>query len=373
MNKNRIQKLIALITVFCITTGAFAQLSQLGTLMTGGTKDATLILQEYLKPFGNSLGANLSAGWYNTAKVHKLLGVDLTFSLSIGLVPSGDKTFDPTKILAGTALPANVSRVITPANGLAPTIAGKNSSGPSLGYYYTVGANTFPIASYSTPKGLGVGFIPSPMLQLSIGLIKETSLSFRYVPTTKIGNVGQIGLWGIGIQHGLKQWIPVVSRVPFVNLTFQAGYTKLSNSENISFTPSDLTGVTDQTAAAVSWKGQKMDLTVSNFTANIIASVDIPVITVYGGVGLSSSKTDLGLLGNYPIPTFDPVQGKSVVTAASVVKDPIKVHIGSNDGNLTKPRLSAGLMLKLGPIHIHGDYTYAYYSIVSAGLGISIR
>jgi hypothetical protein len=368
MNKKGIQKLIATFAVICITTGGYAQLDQVGKLMAGGASDATKLLQEYLKPFGNSLGANLSAGWYNTAKVHKLGGFDLTFSLSFAIVPAGDKSFDPTKIgLAANSISGNS----------APTLSGKRSAGPIIGYTQTVGANTYSIASYNSPKGFGIGVIPSPMLQLTVGLIKETSLSFRYIPTTniKIGNadVGKIGLWGIGIQHGLKQWIPVVSRVPFLNLTFQAGYTKLSNSENISFTPADLQGVTDQTAGAVSWAGQKMDLNVSNFTANVIASVDIPVISVYGGIGISSSKTDMSLLGNYPIPTFDPVQLKSVVNASGVVKDPIKTHIGSNDGNLTKPRLSAGLKFKLGPLHIHFDYTRAYYSIVSAGIGISFR
>jgi hypothetical protein len=365
MDKIRIHKLIAIIAVFCVTSSAYCQLSQLGILLASGQSDATKLLQQYLKPMGNSLGANLSAGWYNTAKVHKLLGFDLTFSLSFAMVPSGDKSFDPSKI--GLSPFASV----TPVGKMAPTLSGARSQGPTISY--VVAGQT--LASYSTPKGLGVGFVPSPMLQLTVGLIKETSLSFRYVPTTKIGSFGSIGLWGIGIQHGLKQWIPVVSRVPFLNLTFQAGYTKLSNSDNISIVPNDI-GSLDQTSAPVTWSGQKMDLTVSNFTANILASIDIPVITVYGGVGISSSKTDVSLLGYYPIPSnYDIATSKGIVnnSNATTMKDPIKAHIGNNDGSLTKPRLSAGLKFKLGPIHIHGDYTYAYYSIVSAGIGISIR
>jgi hypothetical protein len=282
-------------------------------------------------------------------------------------VPSGDKYYNPTKLgLTANSISGNS----------APSISGSSKSLPTIAYTQTVGASTYTIASYKVPNGVGIGFVPSPMLQLSVGLIKETALSFRFVPTTKIGNEAQIGLWGIGIQHGLKQWIPVVSRIPFVNLTFQAGYTKLSSNVKMGIKPSDL-NAEDQTSPQVNWtSSQKMDLTVSNFTANIIASIDIPVITVYGGVGISSSKTDLNLLGYYPIPSsYDIAAGKGIVNSSNLaaMKDPIKMHIGSNDGSLTKPRLSAGLKLKLGPVHIHGDYTYAYYSIVSVGLGISIR
>jgi len=365
MNKIRLQKLIAIIAIICVSSSAYSQLNQLSVLLASGSSDATKLIQEYLKPFGNSLGANLSAGWYNTAKVHKLGGFDLTFSLSVAMVPAADKSFDPGKI--GLSPFASV----TPAGKLSPTLSGANSNGPNFSYVF----QGHTLVSYALPKGTGVGIIPSPMLQLSVGLIKETSLSIRYVPSTKIGNFGSIGLWGIGVQHGLKQWIPVINKVPFLNLTFQAGYTKLSNSENIGIKPGDI-GSSDSTHDVNFWNGQKMNLTVTNFTANIIVSVDIPVITVYGGVGISSSKTNLALVGNYPIPSsYDPIHNEGIVnkTNATQMKDPIQAHIGSNDGSLTKPRLSAGLKLKLGPIHIHGDYTYAYYSILSVGLGVSIR
>jgi hypothetical protein len=366
MNKTGIRKLFASFVVICITTGGFAQMNQLGELMADGKGDATKLLQAYLKPFGNSLGANLSTGWYNTAKVHKLLGFDLTFSLSFAMVPAADKTFDPTKLgLAATSISGNS----------APTLSGPRTPGPTITYTQTVAGNPYTLASYSTPQGIGVGFIPSPMLQLTIGLIKETSLSFRYVPTTKIGDVGQIGLWGIGIQHGLKQWIPVISRVPFLNLTFQAGYTKLTSGADISITPADIDAI-DQTTSAISWSNQKMNLAVSNFTANIIASIDIPVISIYGGIGISSSKTDMNLTGYYPIPSsynFLTDQGIVNNSNAAEMKNPLSIHIGSNDGSLTKPRFSAGLKFKLAVIHIHFDYTYAYYSVASVGLGISFR
>jgi hypothetical protein len=45
----------------------------------------------------------------------------------------------------------------------------------------------------------------------------------------------------------------------------------------------------------------------------------------------------------------------------------------SMDGSPTKPRLNGGIKFKFAIITLHFDYTYANYSVVTAGLGISVR
>ena len=54
----------------------------------GGVEDAEAILQEYLKPYANILGSDLNAGWYNTARPHKLGGLDITATVSWARAPS---------------------------------------------------------------------------------------------------------------------------------------------------------------------------------------------------------------------------------------------------------------------------------------------
>ena len=63
-------------------------------MISGTTSDAGKLIPAYLKPYASAFGADLSGGWYNTAKPHKLLGFDLTFSLCTSVVPSSDKTFN---------------------------------------------------------------------------------------------------------------------------------------------------------------------------------------------------------------------------------------------------------------------------------------
>jgi len=342
-----------------------AQLKDIGTLVAGGPKDAEFLLQNYLKPFGNSIGANLSAGWYTTAKPHKLLGFDLTFTASMAMVPSADKNF---AVKASDLTQSGFNVAVTGAS--SPTFSGKKESGQTITYSTTYNGNDYTIASYKTPQGTGVSYVPAPMLKLGIGLIKGTEVMVRYVPKVGMGKYGDFNLWGLGLKHDLKQYIPVLSKVPIFNVSLMGGYTKMMTDANLSFMPEDLGVTVNNPPAESTWDNQKMKLGVSNWTVNLLVSADLPIITFYGGAGISSSKTSLKMKGNYPLPTFNTSSQEVEVTA---LPDPIDISIESSDGGITKPRLNAGFVLKLAVVHINFDYTYANYSILTAGLGISFR
>jgi len=341
-----------------------AQLKDIGTMISGSQQDAEKLFSAYLRPYSKAFGADLNGGWYNTAKTHKLGGFDLTFSISAAIVPSADKTFN----VADLKLSNN------PASALAPTIAGAKSAGPQLEYQKAVAGTTYTYAKFNTPKGTGVGIIPAPMLQLGIGLIKETDVTIRYMPNMNIGDYGGLRMWGVGIKHSLKQWIPGIKQAPFFHLSFFGGYTQLKTNANINFSPDFLVstlGPNTRGTLIKDYTNQQMQMNVNGFTANILASFDLPVITVYGGVGLSSSSTTLKLKGIYPL--ADVEGGKLLVDDKFAKTDPINIKMKSSDGSSTKPRLNAGVKFKFAIITLHFDYTYANYSIATAGLGISFR
>ena len=60
--------------------------------------DAANFLESYFSPIGESLGAGLNNGWYNTAKPHKLAGFDITLTLNTVSVPNETQHFDPNTI-----------------------------------------------------------------------------------------------------------------------------------------------------------------------------------------------------------------------------------------------------------------------------------
>jgi hypothetical protein len=87
------------------------------------------------------------------------------------------------------------------------------------------------------------------------------------------------------------------------------------------------------------------------------------------------TKTLVEINGNYPVPVFDPLDPDfGTVTNASVEQGQLKdIEIKNTDGSTTKPRLNAGIRFKFSVITLHFDYTYANYSVATAGFGISFR
>lgn len=370
--KSRIRSLQAGMILFCISImPSFAQVEDLGLMLTGGVDDAELMLTEYLRPFANALGANINGGWYNTAKVHPFGGFDITFTASVAFAPDEHLTYD----LSQLSLKALYD------DDIANSIAGGKNIGPELTYQQEILGNQVTYLQYDHPAGTGVHYIPSPMINAAVGLPKGFEIMGRYMPTIKIGNTAKAGIWGAGFKHDIKQWIPVLAKMPVLNLSIMYGYTNIKVNIQLDEINPDIIGATDLTTANVLFDNQNFDVVTQGHTANALVSANLPVVCFYGGVGVSITQTNLKLNGNYPVPTiitdpndpnFDPLF-MPVVRDQDVLNNPIDVEIKNQDGGTTKPRLNAGIRFKFAVITLHFDYTWANYSVATAGLGISIR
>jgi hypothetical protein len=351
-----------------IQSVTYAQMDNVNFLK-GGPADAQALFKEYLTPYANIFGADLNAGWYNSAKPHKLGGFDLTVTFNTAWAPPVARTFDASKLSLS-------SGAVISGDPISPTIAGKLSAPtPTLQYYETMPAplnTSVKVAEFNLPKGTGINMIPLPMAQLTIGLPFGTDVSVRYLPELPLGKAGTISLWGVGGRHSIIQHIPALKKLPILDITAQGGYTKLTTFANIDFSPSDLAPAVNQTTDNNQFADQKLEMTAAAWTANLIFSETLPIISFYQGIGVSSSKVDLGLKGFYPFPslaTSGPLAGQAVITDADVKKDPIQFEMA----NKMDLRLNAGLRLKLGVLTIQFDYTKANYSVFTTGLGISFR
>jgi len=359
---------LLLAVLVTVSSSIMAQFSQLGEVLSAGEDDAEKIFKAYLSPYANGVGAGLSTGWYNTAKPHKLGGFDVTVSFNVAIIPSAGQSYDANELNLGEASGLNVDVSGTSS----PTAAGKKNSGQQLTYSQNILGNDVQVAQLTLPKGTGFPYTPVPMVQAGVGLMKESELNFRYSPNIEWGNGSKVGLWGIGLKHGIKQWIPALKRLPVFDLTIQGGYTRLKSTSDLNFQATFYDGYADIVVDNPTYySNQELLLDVSNFTANLIVSGDFKIICLYGGVGISSTKADLSLKGNYPFPE---IQGTQVVVIEETAQqDPINTEIKNNDGSATKPRFNAGFRLKFAVVTLNFDYTYANYSVASAGLGISFR
>jgi hypothetical protein len=354
-----------LILIFC-TMPSLGQVEDIGLMLTAGVDDAELMLTEYLRPFANALGANINGGWYNTAKVHKLGGFDITFTASVAFAPDAHKTYDLNQLTLQALYDENIAN----------TIVGGKNSGPELRYYHELLDD--PYLQYDHPAGTGMNFIPSPMINAAVGLPKGFEIMGRYMPTVKIGKAAKAGIWGAGFKHDIKQWIPVLSRMPVFHLSVMYGYTNIKVNTKLDEITPEMIGAIDMTTSDVGFEDQNFDVVTQGHTANALVSANLPVVCLYGGVGLSITKTNLKLNGYYPVPIIitdpgDPNFGMPVVGNDEAELDPIDIKIKNQDGGITKPRLNAGIRFKFAVITLHFDYTWANYSVATAGFGINIR
>ncbi len=336
-------------------------------IIYGGIEDAEVILQEYLEPLANIIGSDLNAGWYNTARPHKLGGLDVTATVSWAKAPASALSYDITKL----TLNANVDISNT---SIAPTIAGEQDVRPVLSYSQVVdmGDGTFKeveYARYTVPNGTGVDFFPLPMAQLTVGLPFGTDVSARFVPQIGYKDYGEIGLWGVGGKHSISQWLPFPEKLEFLDVSVQGGYTKVYSSIHVVVEPQPDVEVDNYPGR--SWNDQFVVQKVEGWTVNLIASQTLPVITFYQGVGYASSLVELLLEGHYPIHTVitdldSPDLGK---TTYEIAENPISTKYE----NFNSLRINVGARIKLGVLTLHYDFTHTLYTTHSVGVGISFN
>jgi hypothetical protein len=309
-------------------------------LFTKNLDDAEKLIGAYIAPGMNAVSVGISQGWFNTAKNHKIAGIDITVTANGVAIPTDELFYEPGK-LGLTTVTLDPS---SPDYPKAPTIFGpdetpkfrENSSGQT----------------FDGPPGLDLkgnlhfNRIPVPMAHVGIGLPKNTDLKVRFTPDLQLGDESKIRVFGLGVMHDLKQWIPGIKLMPF-DLSGFVGFTKLKFQTDFS---GNFNG-TNQRAA----------FEVNTTTIQGIISKKFSVLTVYGAVGYNIAKSNLSILGTYDL-------NSDGDTNDTREKDPLNMEFGASG-----PRITAGMMLKLAVITLHADYSLQKYSCLSVGFGISVR
>ncbi len=340
MKTNRI--ILVLVVVLFAFTRSQSQ-SDIDKIIKGSTQDANTLVSGYLSPVLSLVGYGLNQGWYNTAKPHKVLGIDITGTISFIKIPNADLSYyvDNSKL-------ATIERLTGPGgnvqSGYSPTIFG-SSNAPTYGYKPGAllqfnGAPGVDLSSVPVIKNS----LPMPMLQLGLGLPKGFELKLRYVPTLKFGNnsASNFSLFGLGLMHDVKQYIPGIKSLPF-DLSGFIGYTKMTL--NVAFD-------------AQNHPDQKGTMTSNATTIQGVISKKFAVLTGYAGLGYNFASTSVNISGKYDL------QNTGIV----YTDVPINIRASSSG-----PRATFGLRLKLAVFTLSGEYTLQKYSALSLGFGLSVR
>jgi hypothetical protein len=318
-----------------ISFSAFSQESHLNYeryLIAGD--EAPMIIKDYLNPAMVGMMNTASSGWYSTAETHKRFGFDITVNLMGAFVPDSDLNFDISKY-------NNIT--VDGGQEMMPTIFGTKKESPSIS------SSSFnPAIPLNAPNGIGLSkpIAPNAMIQAGLGIGWGTEIKFRYVPNS--GKDGfKANTWGVAIQHDVFQYIPGNEAIP-IHISVIGGYTK--SKATWTFNDEDN-----------QWDGsnQHTDFEVQNYSFQLLASTNIPIINAYGGIGYNSSKSSYKMYGEYIID-----DGKDPYT----LNDP-----ASGDWESSGFTATVGARLSIAFFKIFADYTFKEYNTVTAGIAFSFR
>jgi len=354
---------------FLLCNPANAQLNNMGEFLRGGMEDSSLLLENYLRPYSNGFGAGLNTGWNNTARPYRTLGFDLRVNMSLAFVPKAGQTFDVARLE-----PQFRNLELFSPSGITPTVAGSDdAAGARVGQMY-INPQTEEqeeLYSFELPQGTGFPMVPAPMIQGTIGIPNDTDISLRLVPSISVsGEDGQVSLFGIGAKHGLNQWIPGGAVMP-IDISIQVGYTQFNFDVNTDVRPETGNDIRNDFDAS-EWDNQRIELKASGYTANLLVGRNLPIISLFAGVGMQSSTMDIVTKGSFPMTApnddFHPTESPEPKAITALV-DPVNVSVeGSNSIHAL-----AGFRLRLGFIAISGSYTISDYPVANVGVGFSMR
>jgi len=335
----RVLLVSSFVSIFAITATAQDDVDK---LLKESLNDGKILIGAYVSPLMKSVSLAANQGWYNTAKPHKIAGVDLTVTVNSMTIPTDQLFYDVSKL--GLKELELAPKPTSPDFPLAPTIFG-----PDREPTFRLKADNS--QTFKGPPGLDLkgnikrNIMPVPMANLGIGLPKSTDLKIRFTPSIDLGSEGSLKLFGIGVMHDVKQWIPGIKLLPF-DLSGFVGYTKLTLTTKFDNDPqgNPQTGTFQMNATTIQG----------------LISKKFSVVTFYGGVGYNIAKSSLAMKGWYDIDE-DKVKDKEEV-------NPLDLKFAASG-----PRATIGMRLKLAVFTFHGDYTLQKYKCLTVGFGIAVR
>lgn len=328
--------------IYTIPGRVYPQAGEIDRFIQAGIEDANTLMGPYISPFMKGLGFGFANGWYNTAEAHQILGFDLTVSGNVAFVPDEDLFYNVLDLELN-----EVQAEFPNLDGEVPTVFGLNER-PVYSFKSDPTRSSFEgPPGLDLERNIGANFVPVPTVNIGIGLPMKTDLKVRYLPEIEADDF-RVKMWGVGVLHDVKQYIPVVNKMPF-DMSVLIGYTRLKTEVGLSGAVDD-GGNNNQTGK----------IGINSWTAQLLVSKKFTVITLYAGVGANKVDSNLQILGTYVLDPSNP--------DLTTFEDPIDLDFNNNGA-----RFTAGLRLKLAVFTLHADYTFQEYEIASAGIGLRFR
>ena len=371
--------------------------SEINNFIRGGVEDANTLLNAYAAPLGKSTGANLNAGWVNTAAALKPGRFELKLIGNAAYVPAHERSYSldalhfnvpSTRVVGERTLTEVWEYNFTES----PTVFGSTENPETIRKIITYQNPTSGneeeavMAELPIPNGLGVSINPiAPAMQLTVGVPLATDVMIRFLPAAEVASdevaLNYGGLWGLGVKHNIKQWIPGLRNLPF-SLSMAAAYSSTRASMDLptlrpevplgeAFADSTLANTAYQGPSAddTDYSGQGAEFRIQAWNINALVSKEFTLISVYGGLRYAHATTNVDLTGTYGFAgepfyneenAFDPNNRRFTLVN---LDDPIQIKTSHGQLGLT-----GGFRLQMGFLALSGEVNLSRYSTASLGI-----
>ncbi|MFI1770598.1 DUF6588 family protein [Thalassobellus citreus] len=338
-----------MLLILCTIITHFIQAQELESILLAAKSDANKLTESYINPAIKGLIYGMNSGWYHTAKVHKKLGFDLSMGLNASIVPQKDEIINFARLgLTNISSSETTSPTVIASRNGATMFVNTTIETPFGKQDVTT--------SFKMPSGISkdlpLSAIPTPAVQLNLGLPYKLDVMLRFVPEVENDDV-KGNLLGLGLKKELTSLLGSLDKLP-LHVSLLAAYTSMEVNYKMN-------GVN------IPGQNQRAAFQLDAFTAQAIASLNFPIINVYGGFGYTGGQATLNMLGTYNLEynTSLPSPNNKVTTT---ITDPINLDFSTSGFKAT-----IGARLSLGFFNIFGNYTIQEYSTISTGIAFSFR
>ncbi len=347
-------KNLLLLLVFLTVTSSIKSQEFESILIAG--EEASKLTESYINPAMKGLMYSMNGGWYTTAKTHKKFGFDITINANTSIVPDADQVFAFNQLEYDyLSLPNGETSL--------PTVMSEDDTETMVDVRIPIDGSSYKVTSFEMPGGitedLPVNGVPTPMVQVGLGLPFKTDIKLRMVPKVSFDDSVEANLLGLGLQHDITQYLGPIDKLP-LSVSVLGAFTNMKVIYIIDDEGSS-DGVTTSADGEAEFK-------LDTFTIQALASLDFKIITFYGGVGYNNGKATVKLKGDYDLTyTIEGglLDGQEVTEQ---VKDPINLSFDASG-----VRATFGIRLNLAFFKIFGDYTIQEYNTINAGIAFSFR
>jgi hypothetical protein len=337
--------IFSILTLSLSVTSVNAQLFDgIENILLTSTEDARILAEGYTAPIGKTLMYALNSGWATSAKTHKKLGFGLTIGGAAPFVPDVDQVFTPT----------GLTSLSVPSGSLSTVFGEGGDQELNFSFSESVLGNEIEYeGKLSFPGGLKdelpLGTVPAPIVQASVGVVFDTDLLVRFIPTMEMQG-STFSLTGFGLKHNIMQYFGPLDKLP-LNVSLLAAISKASFEYDLS----------DSTFGGNS-TNRKMTFEADTFTIQALASIDLPIISAFAGLGYNAGDSQFNVSGDYSID-----YGITGI-GPRILKDPISI---ASDASGVMGIVGARLNLLF--LKIFANYTVQEYNTLTAGISFNFR